>query len=188
LERRISQLEAEVGEAALRSAKGKVLDALGARMSRLSQALEVEFPQHQMRINFESLLVQVQFGSQWVRLQELGSGANWLGYHLAGVVALHQFFIERLAPVPQFLMLDQPSQVWFPAEVAKVTGQSAPAKDADLAAVKRVYEFLIQVAKGPNAPQIIVSDHARLEDRAFKSATIEDWHDNEGLVPSSWQL
>ena len=98
------------------------------------------------------------------------------------------FFIERLAPVPQFLMLDQPSQVWFPAEVAKVTGQSAPAKDADLAAVKRVYEFLIQVAKGPHAPQIIVSDHARLEDRAFKSATIEDWHDNEGLVPSSWQL
>lgn len=187
LDSRINELEAKVGEGALRRARENTLAELSERMTRLSQELGVEFQQNPMRINFESFLIQIKFGSQWVRLQELGSGANWLGYHLAGVVALHQFFIEHAAPVPQIIMLDQPSQVWFPAEVAKVTGNVLPVKDADLAAVKRVYQFLLRASQGPNAPQVIVSDHARLEDPAFKAATIEDWHGDEGLVPRSWQ-
>jgi hypothetical protein len=39
--------------------------------------LEVEFPENQVRIDFDSFVLEVRFGSTWVRLNELGSGANW---------------------------------------------------------------------------------------------------------------
>jgi hypothetical protein len=186
IEARISELERQVGEAALRAARQATLAELSDQVTRLSRELEVEFPENQVRIDFDSFVLEVRFDSTWVGLNELGSGANWLGYHLGAVVGLHHFLREHSAPVPQFVMLDQPSQVWFPAEVAKVTRRSAPVQDADLAAVRRVYDFLMRHSKGPNAPQIIVSDHARLEDPAFKAATVADWHDDEGLVPSAW--
>jgi len=186
IERRIVELEMEVGKRALRSAREGAQRTLRDKATRLSGELGVEFPDNPVRINFDSFVLEVQFASNWVRLDELGSGANWIGYHLGAVVALQQFLIESGAPVPQFVMLDQPSQVWFPAEVASLTGQSLPTKDADLAAVKRVYGFLLQYAEGPNAPQIIVCDHARLEEPAFRRATKEDWHDEEGLVPAAW--
>jgi hypothetical protein len=48
-------------------------------------------------------------------LWELGSGANWLSYHVASLVALHELFLGQSGnPVPTFLVFDQPSQVYFP--------------------------------------------------------------------------
>src|SRR4029077_13936696 len=42
-------------------------------------------------------------------LWEIGSGANWMGYHLSVFLALHQVLSERRAvnPVPTFLIIDQ---------------------------------------------------------------------------------
>jgi hypothetical protein len=185
LDRRIAELEREVGDMALKRQKEAVLETLSQRISALSLQLDVEFPKHAVRLDFESFVIKIKF-EQWVRLQELGSGANWLGYHLACLVGLHEYFVMRAAPVPRFIMLDQPSQVWFPAEVAKASGSALPQRDADLAAVKRVYGFLMAAAAEPGAPQIIVSDHARLDDVAFREATIQDWHGEEGLVPLEW--
>jgi len=52
-------------------------------------------------------------------LWEIGSGANWLAYHVALSLALQGYFL-RLPhhPVPGLLIYDQPSQVYFPARRA----------------------------------------------------------------------
>jgi hypothetical protein len=51
-------------------------------------------------------------------LWEIGSGENWMAYHLAALLALHGVFLARGAanPVPSFLVIDQPSQVYFPSD------------------------------------------------------------------------
>jgi hypothetical protein len=49
-------------------------------------------------------------------MAEIGSGVNWVGYHLLALLALHRYFIEKRRPVPAFLILDQPSQVYFPPD------------------------------------------------------------------------
>lgn len=187
VDRRIADLERQVGEQAIRAAKTKVLEDLSKRMTGYCKDLDVEFPDHPMRINFDSFSIEVKFGQNWLKLQELGSGANWLGYHLAGLAALHQYFLQNKAPVPQILILDQPSQVWFPAEAAERTGSSVPSGDKEMDAVKRVYTFLNQISLAPDSPQIIVSDHAMLRDKYFTDATIENWHDDGGLVPEHWK-
>jgi len=51
-------------------------------------------------------------------LWEIGSGENWMGYHLAALLALHGVFLGLGAnnPAPSFLVIDQPSQVYFPSD------------------------------------------------------------------------
>lgn len=44
-------------------------------------------------------------------LWEIGSGANWLAYHIATTLALQRFFLDSPHhPVPALLVYDQPSQ------------------------------------------------------------------------------
>jgi hypothetical protein len=48
-------------------------------------------------------------------LKEMGSGANWLGYHIAILLALHEFsYKQRLPYILSLLVIDQPSQTHFP--------------------------------------------------------------------------
>ena len=50
---------------------------------------------------------------------EIGSGANWLAYHIAMTLALQKFFLgEPHHSVPGLLVYDQPSQVYFPKRTA----------------------------------------------------------------------
>ena len=54
-------------------------------------------------------------------LWEIGSGANWLSYHVASMIGLHELFLsQRGNPVPSMLILDQPSQVYFPRTLARM--------------------------------------------------------------------
>lgn len=52
-------------------------------------------------------------------LSKLGSGANHMLFHLATMLGLHEYFLKlpesgKINYVPSFLVLDQPSQVYFP--------------------------------------------------------------------------
>ena len=49
-------------------------------------------------------------------LAQMGSGENWVGYHVAAHLSIHKLFRLRKRPVPGLLMLDQPSQVHYPPE------------------------------------------------------------------------
>ena len=51
-----------------------------------------------------------------IPMERMGSGENWVGYHLIAHFALHRWFAERHRPVPRFVFIDQPSQVYFPED------------------------------------------------------------------------
>ncbi|MDH6254181.1 putative nucleic acid-binding Zn-ribbon protein [Chryseobacterium sp. H1D6B] len=58
-------------------------------------------------------------------LHKLGSGANHMCFHLATMLGLHEYFLnlpksDKKNYIPSFLVLDQPSQVYFPEDFKDV--------------------------------------------------------------------
>ena len=118
-------------------------------------------------------------------LFRVGSAENWVGYHLAAHLALHRYFTRHDRPVPRFLMLDQPTQAYYPSDVEQDEG--LPAGEDDRAAVRRMFELMRDVA-AELAPdfQIIVCDHANLPEDWFQDAVSHNWRDGEKLIPQEW--
>ncbi|HET8890930.1 MAG TPA: DUF3732 domain-containing protein [Candidatus Angelobacter sp.] len=139
-------------------------------------------------------------------LWEIGSGANWMGYHLSVFLALHQILSERRAvnPVPSFLIIDQPSQVYFPSDTFKDAVEAnrtsstegklpLPIRDrsSDLAKTRRIFELLVNAKSLDKLDlQIIVLEHADettwtgLDSVVTK---VRDWRGSgEKLIPESW--
>jgi hypothetical protein len=116
----------------------------------------------------------------------MGSGENWLGCHLIAHLALHHWFVDRDRPVPRFLFLDQPSQVYFPPESEDGESPSDLTQD-DRAAVSRMFKLVFEVIKSlsPNL-QIIITEHADINESWFQEAIVEKWRGGLALVPESW--
>lgn len=114
-----------------------------------------------------------------VPLQQPGSGSNWLGCHLIALFALHTFFIQNKRPVPGFLFLDQPSQVYFPPETNE--------QNVDSWEVRKIYDFVFERIKelAPNM-QVIIVDHADIKEKRFQDSVVEKWWDGMKLVPIDW--
>ncbi|SMG64407.1 conserved hypothetical protein, partial [methanotrophic bacterial endosymbiont of Bathymodiolus sp.] len=69
------------------------------------------------------------YDKQNIRLSEMGSGANWLACHLSLFLSLlHISCKESKSCIPSFLLIDQPSQVYFP-KVTKVIKEDKEQKD-----------------------------------------------------------
>jgi hypothetical protein len=120
-----------------------------------------------------------------------GGGENHLAYHLAAHLALHSFVLENKLPIPNFLVIDQPTQVYFPSTTAyEEAGGSIERTeaDADLQAVRNLFEVLVRFSTN-DAPgfQTIVIEHANLRDQWFQDALVEKpWTKPPALIPEDW--
>jgi hypothetical protein len=116
----------------------------------------------------------------------MGSGANWVAYHLLIHFALHKHFIKAGRPVPRFLFIDQPSQAYYPPDKDKeLKGKFATSSDET--AVKQMYEFIFNATK-ELAPhfQVIITDHAKLNYKDFTDCITEEWRNGKKLIPENW--
>ncbi|MBA8992048.1 hypothetical protein FHW23_003335 [Curtobacterium pusillum] len=140
--------------------------------------LGVEHAGRSVRLDIRKLTVVADTLDGPRTLKQMGSGGNWVGYHLAAHLALHRFFVTQQRPTPRLLMLDQPSQPF--SEGRQREGNTDPD------AVRRVFELLRDVAAAL-APefQIVLCEHAELDDEWFREAVRESWR-GEGLVPRDW--
>ena len=126
-------------------------------------------------------------------MERMGSGANWLGCHLITLLALHKYFIGKKRPVPNFLILDQPSQVYFPSPQAyqAMRGEidETSTQSTDIQAVQRIFDLLFRVVEdlAPNF-QVIVLEHANLKDPRYQAALVEEtWmKGGQALIPDEW--
>ena len=148
----------------------------------------------QIQILTSDLTIKVLRGSRDDYLWEIGSGANWLAYHVAVTLAFQRFFLSQPHhPVPGFLVYDQPSQVYFPKRAASENGDEEQAefawRDEDVVAVRKVFQLLgAEVAEGNSRLQIIVLDHADADvwgDIPNVQLT-EEWRGGTKLVPQEW--
>ena len=126
-------------------------------------------------------------------MRRTGGAENYLGHHLSALLALHQFALTNNRPIPRFLIIDQPTQVYFPSEQTYKDADGSIHKteaDADLIAVRRLFKLLLRFTKeDAKGFQIIVTEHANLRDEWFQNALVEDpWAKPPALIPEDWPI
>ena len=186
----IQQLQTVVSDAEIRRKLGNALGRIESSASRLVPQLDAEWPDAPVRLIIDDLTVKVIRGSRDDYLWEIGSGANWLAYHVALTLALQKFFLgEPHHPVPGLLIYDQPSQVYFPKRTAHEDESDIVAwRDQDVLAVRQVFALFGEVVRAATGRlQIIVLDHA--DDEVWGSLAAveltEEWR-GRALVPAEW--
>ncbi|WP_151793532.1 DUF3732 domain-containing protein [Acinetobacter nosocomialis] len=160
---------------------------------RLIPKLDGEWPEAPIRLIIQDLTVKVIRGTRDDFLWEIGSGANWLAYHIALTLALQGYFLSLPNhPVPALLIYDQPSQVYFPVRRVErgFSDELDPIwKNEDIVAVRKVFSLFNYVVgeRTKGRLQIIVLDHAGEEvwGKLENVHLVEEWR-GKGLVPVSW--
>lgn len=190
LKAKIEKLKLKVSETEIAQKLRNAISTIEATTGQLIPQLDAEWPDAPVRLMIQDLTVKVIRGTRDDYLWEIGSGANWLAYHVALTLALQIFFLKLPHhPVPGLLIYDQPSQVYFPRRVADSRASSPVAwRDEDVIAVRKVFELLgKQVAAAGERLQVIVLDHADEEvwGDLVNVILAEEWREC-ALVPLDW--
>lgn len=210
LKTKIDEIQRAFNEAAIKQrARGKVDALQGIALSRL-KTLDCE---DEYRVNppiFEKNDMNVfvcDSAGKRHPLSEVGSASNWVAMHIAFSCAFQEFFAAMREPssyVPNFMVFDQPSQVYFPSlskdnlakidtalledmrkrlDAIKLTGN-------DRESVRKIFETLAQsVKESGGAWQAIVLEHAGDDIYGGIELVTEraNWHDGKGaLIPKKW--
>jgi hypothetical protein len=185
LGREISALEHSADPSAIRAETEARLDVVAADMTAWARELQLEHANDGIaRIGRTTLTVEMSTSSGRMRLDEIGGGANHVGYNIVAHLGLHRHFIRARRPVPRFIVFDQPSLPFFPTNVPRDEG----AADVDWDTVKRYIETINRIVEAQDGDlQVLVTEHALFPDEEwFRDALLADWHGDEKLVPMEW--
>lgn len=188
LESQIEYVEQKVSPDDVKLKLESQLSCISDDMTRWARELGLEHSQHPIRLDPKALTVVAETAKGRTPLHRMGSGANWVGYHLVTYLALAKWFIEQKRPVPKFVFFDQPTQVFFPSDKSSAGDLSDIQKDEDREAVIKMFKWLTDVSK-ELAPklQIIVTDHADIGEDWFQACTVKPkWRGEHALIPQSW--
>jgi energy-coupling factor transporter ATP-binding protein EcfA2 len=183
-----ARLTDELDPEALRSAVNSLLNIVGRRMTALAQSLPLEHSDHGVRIDPYRLTVVADTlqGPAYMDAGAIGSGMSWVGYHLTAYLALQDYYIETNRPVPRFIVLDQPSQAFFPRD-REAGGDLTELSDTDRDNTRKLYKMMFDVVTELGGQlQIIAFDHADFSDVWFQESVIETWRDGTALIPTDW--
>ena len=180
IEDRIKEIDDILDRDSVEERKQSALSRIQEDMTKWAKALQLEHSDNPYRLDLNKVTVVVDKPERPVPLKQLGSGSNWVGVHLIAYFALQRFFVNANRPVPRFLFLDQPSQVYFPSELDE--------KQIDWNEVNKMYQFIIDRTNELNGKlQVIVVDHADLKENSFRQFICENWWPiDKNLVPSDW--
>ena len=186
LRARCAVLENELSDERVKERIDSISSILGQRMTEWARDLELEHSRFPLRLDIKKLTIVADTADGPVPMDRMGSGENWVGYHLIAHLALHEWFTKRGRPVPRFLFLDQPSQVYFPPE-RDVDGSMAMVGEDDRRAVSRMFKFVFDVV-GAITPglQVVITEHADISEDWYRGAIVERWRGGLKLVPDNW--
>jgi hypothetical protein len=190
---KVEELEKKIGGDDSHERLISILNNISAQVSRYIQTFEAEFSAFPARLDLNHLTIIFDRPDRPVPMSRTGGGENHLAYHLSALLALHLFSSKNNCPIPQFLLIDQPTQVYFPSEKVYQEADGSVQKteaDADLVAVRRLFELLLKFTQH-DVPgfQLIVTEHANLRDQWFQDALVEQpWTKPPALVPEAWPL
>ncbi len=191
LTNKVQQLEGQIGADDSNDRLVSILNNISAQVTRYVQMFGAEFGAYPARLNLPQLTVIFDRPERPVPMGRTGGGENHLAYHLSALLALHLFAAQNNRPIPRFLLIDQPTQVYFPSEQVYKDADGSVQRteaDADLNAVRRLFELLLKFTQ-EDVPgfQLIVTEHANLREQWFQEALVElPWTKPPALVPEDW--
>lgn len=191
LNHKVKQLEDQIGADDSNERLTSILNNISAQVSRYIQKFNAEFGPYPARLNLPQLTIIFDRPERPVPMGRTGGGENHLAYHLSALLALHLFAAQNNRPIPRFMLIDQPTQVYFPSEQVYKEADGSVQRtenDADLNAVRRLFELLLKFTQD-DVPgfQLIVTEHANLREEWFQNALVEQpWTKPPALVPEEW--
>jgi hypothetical protein len=179
----IAELEDQLANTVQEDLLSSHLSLVNQKIQAKATALELEHHDEPIRLDPQALTLIADTRPRPTKMSEMGSGQNYLGYHIATMLSLHEWFAEINSPVPRFLILDQPSQAGFPDETRD--GGFGTARATLLNLYKTIHASVAALQGGF---QVIVVEHADLDDEPFRSAVRARWRrsNGEALVPEHW--
>lgn len=200
---RMAELREELDQDALDRRREDVSRKVSSYVSRFVEGMGVQGADGYPFLDFNELTLRFQRedGGRADSLWEIGGGENWMAYHLAALLAIHGVVMQRgeQSPVPTFLIIDQPTQVYFPndsyedalqgRERVRPGRTGVPPAD-DMARTRRIFAALSRAYKSFEGQlQIIVVDHA--DHNAWSGeddvSEVENWRDDRDfLIPDEW--
>ncbi len=142
-------------------------------------------------------------------LHKIGSGSNHMCFHLATMLGLHQYFLKlsetgKKNYVPTFLVIDQPSQVYFPEVIKDIpkpeeeTDRTKKEKiSEDIENTKLIFSACAEFMKSNNnGTQIIILEHAPPStwEGLDEVHLVDEWRGDFGtdqfkaLLPQTWDI
>ena len=162
------------------------LNLIADYMTDYAAELKLEHAEGRIRLDLKKLSVVAETYKGPIPLSQIGSGENWIGYHVVTLLALHRWFRKKKRPVPGILVFDQPSQAHYPPEIDQ-DGSINTLQDEDRRAVHNLFKFMQSASQQiGDGFQLIVLDHAHLDDDWFHEAIVEEWRGENALVPIEW--
>jgi Protein of unknown function (DUF3732) len=191
LNSKVKQLEQQIGADDSNERLTSILNNISAQVTRYIRKFEAEFQDFPARLNLSQLTIVFDRPDRPVPMSRTGGGENHLAYHLSALLALHLFAAQNNRPIPRFLLIDQPTQVYFPSEQVYKDADGSVQRteaDADLNSVRRLFELLLNFSQ-VDVPgfQLIVTEHANLREQWYQDALVEEpWTKPPALVPENW--
>lgn len=190
LKKRKSEIEKEVNDDLIKNkinlAKRKISDGIKyyAEIFKANKWNEIiDFNEKDLTINF------ISPNGRRDALYEIGSGHNFMAYHISVLLSLHEFFLSQSKhPTPNFVIFDQPTQVYFPESSDAESSEN----NDDMDRVKRIFFALQKAIERTNGRlQIIILEHVGKKAWEGLSDVIQlkRWRNDEkdnALIPSDW--
>lgn len=192
---RINELNKTLSDSARVAKEKAALSFIQQEANSIIKQLDIENPDDPVEFDKANLTIKVRTADGRENyLWEIGSASNWLSYHIAISLAFQKFFQERTGvSVPNILVFDQPSQVYFPQksipEGSTAEEDAILIQDEDKSAVKKIFAALTKYIKNAKSElQIIIMEHAD-EDiwgEFDYIKLVERWRGSEKLIPVEW--
>ena len=99
-QRRVDVLAAEVNADDIEERVFTFLNLIADRMTEYASDLGLEHAERRMRLDLRNLSVVAETVTGPIPLSRIGSGENWVGYHVVTFLALHWWSREQRRPVP----------------------------------------------------------------------------------------
>ncbi|MCU0442340.1 MAG: DUF3732 domain-containing protein [Bacteroidia bacterium] len=173
-----------------------VMNRISQNITGYKEILKVENHTNPTRLDIKELTLKISSfrSGREDYLWEIGSGSNWMGFHLSIILALHEFFLTLKSNnhTPSFIVFDQPSQAYFPEAIKSDEQQQMSSIDSDdLVRVKAIFEAMSAFMKKTNGnTQIIVLEHA--SDQIWGGIDGTNyvdgirWNKDNALIPNNW--
>lgn len=190
LSEKIDKLSKIVNEFEIKKKQEAAIEYINQNIGEIVKTLDVEHPEDPVKFIIKDLTLKVK-GEKGRDdyLWEIGSASNWLAYHIATLLAFQQFFQTRgKVSVPNFLIFDQPSQVYFPQRNSIDDSQNI-LKDEDKEAVKKIFTCMDNFLKRTNKSiQLIVTEHADSDvwGDIENINLVGRWRGKNKLIPEEW--
>lgn len=189
LNNKIENLELDLESKNTQDILDSIINLIGYDMTKWAEYLKLEHSENPIKLDLKRLTVIAETPNGKIPLSQMGSGENWVGYHLVTYLALAKWFITQNRPIPKFVVFDQPSQVYFPSDLYTTGSLNEIIDDEDRNAVKHMFKWLHDIIETElkNSLQIIVMDHADIEEPWFQNSIIDKkWRNDIALIPLDW--